>query len=170
MKKMTLRPGVLVVAAIVAVGLALPAVVNALLPVVNGTFHACKSDSNGAMRATSDAVSCESGESAMQWDRGIIGFAYAPQPVDVDSVAFTEGDVAINITRVFQNGNMNSCVDMPGDIANKARFVTVNGGANDLVLRDAGISSNDLDTECGTGYEGIYRSQSTNDQTTILIY
>lgn len=169
---MTLQPGLLVVvAAIVAVGVAaLPAAVNALLPVVNGTFYACKSDNDGQMRATSDAVSCSPGESAMQWDRGIIGYAYAPQPVDVDSVSFTEGDVSITITRVFQNGNINSCVEMPGDIASKARFVTVNGNANDLLLRDAGISSNDLDTECGSSYEGIHRSQSTDDQTTILIY
>jgi hypothetical protein len=170
MKKITLKHKVFFITLFGVMGALTPMMTSAVIPSTAGTIHACKTDSDGQMRFNAQSSSCAAGESSMQWDRGLVGFAYAPQAVDSDMTEFTEGNVSVSITNVYSEGMTSACVDIPSAIASETRFVTVNGAANDLVLRDDAISSTELNERCGTSYEGLMKSQSVVEGTTLLFY
>lgn len=129
-------------------------IAGAVLPDSEGAFYACRDDSAGSITMTTVNTACGSGESGMQWDRGVIGYAYSPSLNTGDEyVEYLKGNMPVAVTKISSGqGTYVLCVDLPQDVLLSARFATVDGSAGDLVLRDKDITSVDLDASCGTSY------------------
>lgn len=161
--------GALLVGAGSAVG------VMASIPSSQGLIHGCYSDQDGKLSVVDSTGSCGTGDTALNWDRGVL--AYGLLSVDVSNpnnpLIVVGQDRGIASVTLSPSVELGYCIELSGSLENDMRFphvqstsvgatgpisVLANTGVMTGTVSDACDSTTDVFIDMSASTTGVYFS------------